>query len=124
MSKKYVDYTNQMIITIPDHFINVQTGDIQYVSKAIQSQLQYHNKNNTLSHLIFSALHQYVHNESKSVPPQGGSNDMMNELLEIKKMLQQGNLKVEKKYTPTTNERRSNDIDYEEVEDVLEAFGG
>lgn len=128
MVKHYVDYTNQTVITIPDHFINTQTGDIEHVSQSILNQLQYHTDNNTLSHLIFTALHHYMYqpNAEPVKVAQLGSNDILKELVQIKKMLQEG------KYVNTNqkpnkfkqSEHQSKALNLQEVEDVLEAFGG
>jgi len=122
MSKNYVDYTNQVIVTVPEHFINTITGDIQYVTPDIEEQLQYHTNNNTLSHLLFSALSYYVQNNSSTVPQKDTSN-IMNELLEIKRMIQNNSKVIS---TPATikSDMDKKELNIKEVEDVLEAFGG
>ncbi|QHE52625.1 hypothetical protein [Pontibacillus sp. HMF3514] len=125
MAKNYIDYTNKTVLSIPDHFINVKTGETQQVSKQVENQIRYHTNNNTLSHLIFTALNQYVqHNQFPTSNHSQGSNDILNELLEIKKLLRQGNFNSNSNQNNTTHHINNEDFALKELEDVLEAFSG
>src|SRR4051812_27396739 len=85
MTKIYTDYVNKTAITIPDTFIDVKTGESHIVSSKIQDQIEYHAQNNTLIHLLFSALTTYLHPSTIN----GGTEEILFELSEIKKMMQQ-----------------------------------
>ncbi|QAS52222.1 hypothetical protein [Halobacillus litoralis] len=122
MSRIYMDYFRKTVITIPDNFIDVKTGDTHPVSPQIIEEMEYHSNNNTLQHLVFSALNDYFH---KNTVTKGNSHDVLAELLEIKKILNQGyrnskevHLPSQKNVTPTRK------LNIKEIEDVLEAFGG
>ncbi len=124
MSKNYIDYTNKTVLSIPDHFIHVKTGETQQVSRSVENQIRYHTNNNTLSHLIFSALSDYVNRSHKPIANHG-SNDVLNELMEIKQMLRQGNVNsTVTQQNHSTHHIQEKDLDIKELEDVLEAFGG
>ena len=125
MSKTYTDYINKTALTIPEKFIDVRTGNSHEVSPKIQEQIDYHSKNNTLMHLVFSALNNYLH--PKMIKGNRGTDELLVEILAIKSLVEQG-------YVPQTNvqitspmndlKTVSQDLDMKEVEDVLEFFGG
>ena len=86
MSKIYTDYDNKTAITVPETFIDVKTGESHTVSSKIQDQIEYHAQNSTLIHLLFSALTTYLHPRAIN----GGTEEILFELSEMKKILQQG----------------------------------
>ncbi|SFJ78178.1 hypothetical protein SAMN04487936_104179 [Halobacillus dabanensis] len=122
MQKTYKDYFHQNVLTIPDTFIDVKTGDHQNVSPKILEEIKYHSENNTLNHLIFSALHDYFH---KASIPQEAPSDLLTELLEIKRMLYSGN-EVQTASRPSVFKKSFpiQERNMKEIADVLEAFGG
>ncbi|MDP4164310.1 MAG: hypothetical protein Q8898_14510 [Bacillota bacterium] len=81
MPRTFTDYLNKTAITLPDTFIDVRTGDSHIVSPKIQNQIEYHANNNTLIHLVLSALNSYLHPRSLK----GDNEEILLELLEIKK---------------------------------------
>lgn len=122
MSRIYTDYMNKIALSVPDEFIDVKTGASRPISMRVQEQIEYHTNNGTLSHLLFSALHQYL-------KPKGGSgtrDEVLCELLEIKRMLERGYVPM----SPALNRSSLNHhptskaVDLKEVEDILDAFGG
>ncbi|MEC1892251.1 hypothetical protein ACOSZF_12040 [Cytobacillus firmus] len=118
--RTYTDYANKTALTIPDHFIDVKTGNSVKVSQKIQEQVDYHSNNNTLIHLVLSALNSYLH------PKNMNSDIILSEIHEIKKMMQSGYAAGQ---TPAYKETvfhgsKQDEVDLKEVEDVLEAFGG
>ncbi|XIH33030.1 hypothetical protein C1N70_12150 [Cytobacillus firmus] len=121
MIRTYTDYVNKTALTIPDQFIDVKTGASVKVSKKLQEQVDYHSNNNTLIHLVLSALNSYLH------PKNMNSDIILSEIHEIKKMIQSGYVPVQ---TPAFKEKKilheaiPDEVDIKEVEDVLEAFGG
>ncbi|HZG59775.1 MAG TPA: hypothetical protein VEY68_04725 [Anoxybacillus sp.] len=122
MSKIYTDYMNRIALTIPDRFIDVKTGESYSVSPKIQEQIEYHTKNNTLIHLIFSALNSYLNTRTAQRVP----DEILSELAEIKKMLEQGYIPAQHSSISLPSKEKSapKDLDIREVEDILEAFGG
>ncbi|SFB09403.1 MULTISPECIES: hypothetical protein [unclassified Bacillus (in: firmicutes)] len=123
MSRIFTDYHNKTAITLPDEFIDVKTGDTHIVSSKIQDQIEYHAKNNTLIHLVLSALNSYLHPRL----PNGNLEEVLLELSEIKKMLQYGT--SPKKHSPYVTQlgdlqKESKDLNLEDIEEVLNAFGG
>lgn len=121
MSKLYTDYFNQTALTVPSHFIDVKSGETVEVSTEIFKQIEYHAENQTLNHLLLSALTEYFHPTKKRRP----NEDILIELLEIKQMLQghQKNnsyVSIPKKKVQT----KSTDLDIKEVDDILDIFGG
>ena len=56
MSKIYTDYINRTALTVPDQFIDVKSGETILVSTEIFEQIEYHAENQTLIHLVLSAL--------------------------------------------------------------------
>lgn len=123
MSRIYTDYLNKIAITLPETFIDVKTGDSYNVSTKIHDQIEYHANNNTLIHLVLSALNSYLHPRSQN----GGNEEILFELLEIKKMMQQGNfIKNSSSFLIQGNapKKASVDLDLKDVEEVLDAFGG
>ncbi|PAV30534.1 hypothetical protein CIL05_05385 [Virgibacillus profundi] len=124
MSRIYTDYLNETVLTIPDKFIDVKTGESQLISQGVQEQLEYHAENNTLIHLLLSALDEYLHPQTVQ---SAGSKEIMIELLEIKKMMQRGNLiKNEPRIDFLVNNKtpNSSELDLKDIEELLEAFGG
>ncbi|PFA67805.1 hypothetical protein CN378_09805 [Bacillus sp. AFS015802] len=124
MSEIYTDYTNKTSITIPDNFIEVKTGDTLTVSDYIQSQIEYHTANNTLSHLLFSALNHYFHSKHLK---NDQTNEILKELTNIKKMIRDESFMQKEKskdYTPGRHQEEADEWNMEEIEDLLEAFGG
>ena len=121
MSKMYTDYINRTALTVPDIFIDVKSGENILVSAEILEQIQYHSENQTLIHLVLSALHQYLQPNQNNK----SSEEILLELAEIKQMLQG--------YPPISASTRSpvqsvpqeiDDLNMKEVEDILEVFGG
>ncbi len=86
MSKIYTDYVNKTAISVPETYIDVKTGESHTVSSKVQDQIEYHSQNSTLIHLLFSALTTYLHPRAIN----GGTEEILFELSEIKKILQQG----------------------------------
>lgn len=124
MSRIYTDYINKTAITIPDKFIDVKTGETHNVSTKMQEQIEYHANNGTLMHLVFSALHSYFHPKQMY---DGGTKEILFELTEIKKMMQQGFIPKHHShhlYSSHPQQVVPVDLDIKEIEDVLDAFGG
>ena len=124
MSKIHTDYVNKIAITVPEMYIDVKTGESHTVSTKVQNQIEYHAQNNTLNHLLFSALTTYLH------PRTSGSKmeEILFELSQLKKMLQQGTYIQSPSYPSNTLQQKpiqpSSELDLKELEDVLDAFGG
>ena len=51
-AKQYWPNPVHKVLTIPDKFIEVKTGESYIVSANIHEQIKYHAKNNTLQHLL------------------------------------------------------------------------
>lgn len=123
MAEIFTDYINKTILTLPDKFIDVKTGESHIVSQKMQEQIEYHTNNNTLIHLLLSALTNYLHPKLMH----GGNEEILFELSEIKKMMQQGyaqknNFQVS---NPTLQRHHAPiDLEMSDIKDVLEAFGG
>ncbi|GKU80710.1 hypothetical protein [Niallia sp. NCCP-28] len=124
MSKMYTDYTNMTAITIPDQFIDVKTGDSQLITAKMQEQIEYHTHNQTLLHLLLSALNSYLHPKIAHE----GTKEILAELSEIKEMMMQtystpSNYPIKSliKHNPKTV---SAELNMKDVEDILEIFGG
>ncbi|QED46211.1 hypothetical protein [Cytobacillus dafuensis] len=123
MSRIYTDYINNIALTLPDRFIDVKTGDSLLVSSKIQEQIEYHANNNTLIHLLLSALNSYFHPKGAN----GGTEEILFQLAEIKKMMQHGYPPINnfQGLAPLNNKQGSTNIlDMKDLEDVLEVFGG
>ena len=121
MSKMYTDYINRTALTVPDQFIDVKSGDTILVSTEIIEQIEYHSENQTLIHLVLSALHQYFQPNQTNK----NSKEILLELAEIKQMLQgyppiSASTRLPVKSIP----EEIDDLDMKEVEDILEVFGG
>lgn len=61
-------YTNTWINTpfsVPTHFIDVRTGETMPVPPIVMQQIRYHSENQTLLHLVFSALTHYLQSPRK-----------------------------------------------------------
>ncbi|MBT2690114.1 hypothetical protein J7I93_18255 [Bacillus sp. ISL-47] len=125
MSKTYTDYFNKTAITFTESFIDVKTGNSIPISPKVQEQIEYHSKNQTLNHLILSALHSYLHPRRAAA----GSQDLiLQEISELKKLIEGGSISinpaVKKPINTDPYQREKAALDLNEVEDVLEAFGG
>jgi hypothetical protein len=125
MSKTYTDYFNKIALTVPDEFIDVKTGVSRPISPKVAEQIEYHTNNGTLGHLLFSALHQYMKPRIGS----GMNEEVLCELLEIKRMIERGYVARNVSSQPILSKDRniklkSQPVDLKEVEDILDAFGG
>lgn len=123
MSGTYTDYLNKTILTLPEKFIDVKTGESHYVSLKIQEQVEYHTNNNTLIHLVLSALNSYLHPKLNN----GGTEEILFELLELKNMMQKGYAPKNtfQVSSPTNHQHKAPiDLELKDLEDVLDAFGG
>ena len=124
MTKIHTDYVNKIAITVPETFIDVKTGESHTVSSKIQDQIEYHAQNNTLNHLLFSALTSYLHPRSIN----GGTEEILFELSEMKKILLQGTHIQNHSYPPNSIKQKPIEslkgVDLKELEEVLDAFGG
>ena len=124
MSKIHTDYVNKIAITVPETFIDVKTGESHIVSTKIQDQIEYHAQNNTLIHLLFSALTTYLHPRTIN----GGTEEILFELSEMKKILQQGTYIQNHAYPFKSINQKPieslKELDLKELEEVLDAFGG
>jgi hypothetical protein len=121
MSKMYTDYINRTALTVPDIFIDVKSGETISVSTEIFEQIQYHSENQTLIHLVLSALHQYLQPNQTN----RNSNEIFLELAEIKKMLQgYPSITARTRLPVQSVPEEIDDLDMKEVEDILEVFGG
>ncbi|WP_078410880.1 hypothetical protein [Priestia abyssalis] len=123
MSKTYTDYINKIALTVPDEFIDVKTGASRPVSPKVEEQIEYHTNNGTLVDFIFSALNQYL----KPKAEKGMNEEILQELSEIKKMIERGY--VPRNFSPQpilskNRDMKSQPVDLREVEDILDAFGG
>lgn len=124
MSKMYTDYTNMTAITIPDKFIDVKTGEPQFITVKMQEQIEYHTHNQTLQHLLLSALNSYLHPKIAHE----GTKEILAELSEIKEMIIQ-NYSFPSNYpikSPIKHNQKtvSTELNMKHVEDILEVFGG
>lgn len=124
MSRIYTDYLKETTLTIPDKFIDVKTGESQSIAPIVQEQIAYHAENNTLIHLVLSALNHYFFHPRAALDT--NVNDMWTELLEIKQLIQHGNSN-RFQINHTKMDRKipiSSELNVQEIADVLEAFGG
>ena len=121
MSKMYTDYINRTALTVPDIFIDVKSGETISVSTEIFEQIEYHSENQTLIHLVLSALHQYLQPNQTNKSSEG----ILLELAEIKQMLQgYPTISTRTRLPVQAAPKEVDDIDMKEVEDILEVFGG
>ena len=121
MSKLYTDYSNQTALTVPSHFIDVKSGESHEVSTEIFDQIEYHTENQTLIHLVLSALTEYFHPTKKREL----NDNILMELTEIKQMLQ--GHQADNAYVNVPNKKaqlKSAEVDLKEVDDILDVFGG
>lgn len=121
MSKLYTDYFNQTALTVPSHFIDVKSGESLEVSTEIFDQIEYHAENQTLIHLVLSALTEYFH----PIKKRALNEDILMELTEIKQMLQ--GHQINNAYVSNSKKKtqpKSTDLDLKEVDDILDVFGG
>jgi hypothetical protein len=124
MADIYTDYVNRTVLTLPDTFIDVKTGETLLVSPKMLEQVEYHTNNNTLIHLLLSALNDYLH--PKRIKG-GGSDEVLQQLSEIKSILQKGYIPRNHFQVPyPSNQRQLAPVDLElkDIDDVLDAFGG
>lgn len=124
VSRMYTDFLNETVLTIPDKFINVKTGETQAVSPKTKEQIEFHAENNTLLHLVFSALENYLYPQAAQ---NTGSREIMMELLEIKRMMKQGSYSKNNSIidiSPNNARPDSSKLNLNDIEDLLEAFGG
>lgn len=120
VSKTYTDFINKIALTIPEQFIDVKTGNRYQVSEKMQEQIEYHTSNSTLNDLVFSALHDYMKSKSTNI----STNLILKELSTLQKLIEQGNFSGNHSTKGQYATRNNNSLDIDEVEDVLEAFGG
>ena len=123
MSRTYTDYINKTAITIPETYIDVKTGESHIVSSKIEEQIEYHAQNSTLIHLLFSALTTYLQPRVISEGPE----EILFELSEIKKILQQGTY-IQNHSNPLKSTHQKpieslKGLDLKELEEILDAFG-
>ncbi len=122
MSRTYSDYYTKTAITLPDQYIDVKTGESSSVGVRIQEEIEYHAKNNTLIHLVLSALNHYLYPKQVN---DGGNKEILSELTEIKRMIahnyQAGHNPSAVSETP---KNRKHSLDLKDLEELLEAFGG
>ena len=119
MSRTYTDYINKTAITIPETYIDVKTGESHIVSSKIEEQIEYHAQNSTLIHLLFSALTTYLQPRVISEGPE----EILFELSEIKKILQQGTY-IQNHSNPLKSTHQKPIESLKELEEILDAFGG
>jgi hypothetical protein len=121
MSKMYTDYINRTALTVPDQFIEVKSGETISVPSEILEQIEYHAENQTLIHLVLSALNQYLQPNQINK----GSEAVLLELAEIKQMLQGYRPNSTRVSLPLKKAQPEvKDLDMKEVEDILDVFGG
>ena len=121
MAKLYTDYFTQTALTVPSHFIDVKSGETVEVSTEIFTQIEYHAENQTLIHLVLSALTEYFH----PIKKRELNEDILLELAEIKQMLQGHQINKAYVSIPKKNSQpKTTDLDLKEVDDILEVFGG
>lgn len=121
MEKIYTDYVNRTAITVPSQFIDVRSGKTREVSEEIFEQIEYHAGNETLVHFLLSALAEYL----EPLKKMDINEEILLELQEIKKMLQGQRIPVSRLNAPKNKEQSvPADLDLQEVEDILEVFGG
>lgn len=124
MSNTYTDYHNKIAITVPERYIDVKTGESYAVSPKITEQIEYHADNSTLSHLVLSALHHYL---SPKPVLQGGSSEILQQLADIKAILENGVYQIQPSAQPRGRKDQTEAaklLNMKEIEDILEAFGG
>ncbi|MCR8848748.1 hypothetical protein NQ095_10050 [Rossellomorea sp. SC111] len=128
MSKKYADYFQDTILTIPESFVNVKTGETKAITSKVQEQVAYHAKNNTLNHLVFSALHDYLHHSKPVQVNRQSESAILDELLELKRLLLPNGNDSSKSLNECTikspKELDHTSVGMKEIDDLLEAFGG
>ncbi|WP_028782490.1 hypothetical protein [Thalassobacillus devorans] len=123
MAETYTDYVNRVAITVPDEYIDIKTGESHFISKKTQEQIAYHATNSTLVHLVFSALENYF-SEKTSAPTADNNDEILKELASIKKMLSAHPPVAPSRQMPRIQRVVQKEIDPDELDDVLEAFGG
>lgn len=123
MSKTYTDYINKTALTINESFIDVKTGSTIQISSKVKEQIEYHSKNQTLSHFILSALHSYMHPRISA-----GNNDLiLQEIAELRNLILDGSYALNNAAKPVPSaslQKKKALLDLNEVKDVLDAFGG
>ncbi|MGA5688531.1 hypothetical protein [Cytobacillus pseudoceanisediminis] len=123
MSKTYTDYFNKTALTISESFIDVKTGSTIQISSRLKEQIEFHSKNQTLNHFILSALHSYLHTKT----PAGNNDLILQEIAELRSLLLDGSYAHNNAVKPVRSaslQKKKALLDLNEVEDVLDAFGG
>lgn len=124
MSNTYTDYHNKIAITVPERYIDVKTGESYAVSPKIIEQIEYHAENSTLNHLVLSALHHYL---SPKPVLNGGSAEILQQLADIKALLENGVYQIQPAAKPRIQKEQTDAaklLNMKEIEDILDAFGG
>ncbi|UOQ44808.1 hypothetical protein MUN89_02310 [Halobacillus salinarum] len=122
---EFIDYVNRAAVPKLEEYIDIKTGDTRQISQEVQDQLDYHAKNSTLIHLLYSALDHYFSKGQPSVSTDHP--DIFKELSIIKGLLQQGAYipaQSRKQGKPSRVTTTPQSLSMEEVEEVLEAFIG
>ena len=85
------------------------------------NKFEYHSENQTLIHLVLSALHQYLQPNQTNK----SSEEILLELAEIKQMLQgYPSISARTRLPVKSAPQEIDDLDMKEVEDILDVFGG
>lgn len=106
---------------VPDQFIDVKTGETHVVSSKIFEQIEYHAENQTLIHLVLSALNQYLHPNRINQD----NEEILLKLDEIKQLLygyRPDPSHVGLQHKPSQKEVK--DVDMKDIEDILDVYGG
>ena len=122
MSRIYTDYIDKTVLTVPNDFIDVKTGETHVVSTKVRDQIEYHADNQTLIHLVLSALNSYLHPKRIN----RDTKEILSELSEIKQLLQQGSFTKSPLIRTSANHHKMDvlEFDLKDVVDILEDFGG
>ncbi|WP_407271082.1 hypothetical protein [Radiobacillus sp. PE A8.2] len=122
MSTTYTDYIHKVAVTMLEEYIDVRTGETHEVTSIVHDQIAYHAENGTLGHLVFSALHHFLHGKQTS---QKKIDEILYQLSDIRAMMDQGYTTSIRPTGKTTSvQKKINGVDIKEIDDILEAFGG
>ncbi|RSK27753.1 hypothetical protein EJF36_13200 [Bacillus sp. HMF5848] len=119
----YTDYINKVVLSIPDSFIDVKTGETVKISPKIKQQIEYHTTNQTLMHLIYSSLNQYFKPRKTNIDSQ----TILQEIYDLKKLIQQpGYVQNQSEaYSHIKDDTpKDKDLNLDDVCEILEAFSG